>query len=117
MTDIGKAITEIGEAMVALIKRGMVHEYFECQKQASSIGVTTHTGSVYLIDIKAGEHEPLYFEGYDYSVRHADATVNGVMYSDVYVGFDATTGSLLILDADYQMIRRSSSLKKIELID
>lgn len=109
-------MSDFGEVMTSLLTRGMVEEHFQ-NSEASSIGATTHTGSVYLVDLKPGQPENLEFEGSVYMVRKADVSINGVQYvGGTYVGYCRRTGAFLVLNANYQMIRRSSSFERIELL-
>lgn len=116
MSDIGSDIAKAVGAVKSLIQQSMVYSYFAENRAASSIGMTTHSGSVYLVDIKPGRHELLTFEGEDYAMRAANVTVNGRKYPDVHAGYSNMTGALLVVDDDYRPIRRSSSLEKIELL-
>jgi hypothetical protein len=113
----GQHMSDLGKVMVTLLTRSVVREHFEAGGDAASIGATTHTDSVYLVDIEAGEEpQEFTYEENTYVMRRGSVSINGKRYSDISVGYNFATGTFLVLDNDYRSIRRSSSIARLELL-
>jgi hypothetical protein len=113
MSDLGGAIAN---AIWTLMTRSMFEAYFEQEEGASTVAATTHTGSVYMIEIAKGKPETIEYEHNTYWLRRGNVTANDKLHTDVYVGFNILTGTILVLDENREMIRRSSSIDRMELL-
>ena len=112
----------IGNVMVALMSRSMVNDHFTGYiAEPISIGAETHSGSVYHIVLIPGEPQEYRFEGNVYWIRPAEATINGGENTGTFAGFNLQFGSFIHLnradDGKFVFVRRSSSLKKIYLLE
>jgi hypothetical protein len=113
MSDLG---TAVGTANMTLMTRSMFEGHFEQNEGASTVAATTYTGSVYMIEIAEGQPETFEYEGNAYWLRRGNVAANGKHHTGVYVGFHLLTGTILVLDEDHEMIRRSSSIERLELL-
>jgi hypothetical protein len=104
--------------MTHILTRSMVQWHFEDENNSSTIGGTTHTGSVYLIELMPSTSEQFEFMGMSFTIRRGSAIINGELYTDAtYVGFCKDYGCFLALDSDKEMVRRSSSIAQLHLAE
>jgi hypothetical protein len=98
----------------AIVARSAQQEDF-INPAAATLHASTYTGSVYQAflpesDIYAGRHTDADTSG-DYLVRPAsNVTINGEVTSGAFIGYSFAGSTLLVLDAEYKTIRRSSTV-------
>jgi hypothetical protein len=113
MSDFGH---DIVTGITTGMRRTMFEAYFEQREAASTVAATTHTGTVYMIEIAEGEPEAFEYRGVTYWLRRGNTAINGERYTGGYVGFNLLTGTILVLDENRKRIRRSSSIERLELL-